>query len=123
MAELVNAINTFTYDNLIGGTEPAAILHNETIVSGAGKLSRGSVLGKITASGKLTLADSTKTDGSQTGNCILAEDVDATSADVVAPVYVTGTFNREALTFGGTDTAAAHEDALRNLNIYLTSIQ
>ena len=123
MAELVNAINTFTYDKLIGGTEPAAILYNATIVSGSGKLSRGSVLGKITASGKLTLAKSTNTDGSQTGNCILAEDVDATSADVVAPVYVAGTFNREALTFGGTDTAAAHEDALRNLNIYLTSIQ
>ena len=121
MAELVNSAASFTYDNLIGGAEPALITKNLTVASGAGVLARGTVLGKITASGKFVKVNSASNDGSQTANCILAATVDATSADAVATVYVTGMFNIEALTFGGTDTYAAHADTLRDLGIYLTS--
>ena len=121
MAELVNSAATFTYDNLIGGAEPALITKNLTIASGAGKLARGTVLGKITASGKFTKANSASSDGSQAANCILATEVDATSADAVATAYVTGMFNIEALTFGGTDAYTAHADTLRDMGIYLTS--
>lgn len=123
MSELVNSAETFAYDNLIGGTEPAIFTANETIVSGAGALPRGRVLGKITASGKLTSVDSTKSDGSEKPYAILAQAADATSADIAAPVCKSGLFNREALTFGGTDTAAKHEDALRDGGIYLTSVK
>ena len=123
MSELVNTVATFNHDKLIGGVEPAVFTANEVIITGAGKLSRGRVLGKLTASGKLISVDSTKTDGSEKPYAILAADVDATSTDVVAPVYKAGPFNREALTFGGTDTAAKHEDALRDANIYLTSVK
>lgn len=121
MAELVNSVTSFTYDNLIGGTDPAPFTANETIASGAGVLPRGRVLGKITASGKLVSVDSTKSDGSEKPYAVLRYPVDATSADVVAQVYKSGMFNREALSFGGADTAAEHEDALRGLDIILTS--
>lgn len=54
-----------------------------TIVSGAGKLAAGTVLGKITASGKFTASPATGTDGSQTAAAVLLAPVDATSADIV----------------------------------------
>ncbi|MGR0183208.1 head decoration protein [Azospirillum aestuarii] len=59
-----------------------------TIVSGAGKLAAGTVLGKITASGKYTASPATGSDGSQTAAAILLSPVDATSADA-AGVAVT----------------------------------
>ena len=117
MAELVNTVSTFSYDGLIGGTDPEPFTKNVTIVSGAGVLPRGRVLGKITASGKFTTVNSANTDGSQTPNCVLAYPVDATSADAIATVYWAGLFNREYLTFGGTDTADTHEAAMRDLDI------
>lgn len=52
------------------------------IVSGSGKLLAGTVLGKITASGKYKPYDNDNADGSQTAAAILVYDVDATSADV-----------------------------------------
>ena len=121
MAELVNNVATFEYDGLIGGCEPAIFTKNITIASGAGKLARGTVLGKVTASGKYLKVNSANTDGSQTAKCVLAYPVDATSTDVVATVYWSGLFNREKLIFGGTDTATTHEDALRDVNIILTT--
>lgn len=57
-----------------------------TIVSGAGKLQPGSVLGKITASGKYTLYNNALATGVETAAAILWDDVDATSADRVAVV-------------------------------------
>ncbi|WP_425057626.1 hypothetical protein SCACP_21430 [Sporomusa carbonis] len=123
MAELVNTVDTYEYDGLIAGTDPAIFTANEIIATGTGVLPRGRVLGKVTATGKLVSVDSTKTDGSEKPYAILAYPVDATSADVVATVYKSGVFNREKLSFGGTDTASQHEDALRDLNIYLTSVK
>lgn len=58
-----------------------------TIASGY-RLSAGTVLGKITASGKYGPYDDTATDGRQTAVGILGEDVDATSSDVGTFMYV-----------------------------------
>lgn len=121
MAELVRDMNEFEYDGLIGGAQPALFTKNVVIASGAGKLGCGTVLGQITASGKYVKVDSTNEDGSQTAKAVLAYPVDATSADVVSTVYWSGRFNREKLIFGGTDAAEDHEDALRNVDIILTS--
>lgn len=55
-----------------------------TIVSGAGSLIAGTVLGKITASGKYKPYDNDATDGSEVAAGILVYDVDATSADKLA---------------------------------------
>lgn len=57
-----------------------------TVVSGSGKLNAGTVLGKITASGKYKPYDDNNSDGSEVAAAILVYDVDATSADVAAVV-------------------------------------
>lgn len=109
---------TFTPDKLIGGDFPIRT-EAATIVSGAGSLPRGRVLGKITASGKLTSVQSDGTDdGRRTPYAVLLEAVDATSADKPAAVALTGEFDSGALTFGGTDTVATHKAALRDLSIF-----
>ena len=108
---------TLNYDNLLAGDYPA-VTDIRTVVTGQ-TLTRGAVLGKITASGKYTLCDSTGADGSEAPVCILAEDCDASGGDLNAAVFLSGAFNEGQLTFGGTVTADDHRDALRDLNIYL----
>lgn len=53
-----------------------------TVVSGAGALPAGRVVGMITASSKVTSYDDDNNDGSETAYGILINAVDATSADV-----------------------------------------
>lgn len=63
-----------------------------TIKSGAGKLSAGTVLGKVTADDKYIVSPNAETagfEGAETATAILGYEVDATSADVDA-VCVTG---------------------------------
>lgn len=61
-----------------------------TIASGAGVLAAGTVLGKITASGKYVLHDpvTPASDGSQNAAAILYGRTDATSADAPAVAIV-----------------------------------
>lgn len=122
MAELVQDVSKQNYDGLIGGTYPHIITGGVTLAAGSGQLKRGTVLGKVTASGNYTIADSSKTDGSQIGSAILIDDTDATEA-INAEVYLTGMFNAEKLTFGGSDTREKQEDNLRNYGIYLTTLK
>lgn len=86
-----------------------------TIASGANAagavLARGTVLGAITAGGKLTRSAAAATDGSQTPKAILAADVDASAADVVAPAYYTGEFADLMMTFGAGHTQATVDAA------------
>lgn len=70
-------------------------------------------------SGKYKQCNSANTDGSQAPQVILAEDCDASGGDAQALIYLSGAFNEAAIGFGGTDTAATHRAALRDLNIYL----
>lgn len=110
------------YDNLFAGTFPVEP-GRETIASGEGVLPRGRVLGRITASGKLASADSADSAaGNHIGVAVLGEAVDATAADVKATVYYTGTFNEDALSFGGSDDKEDHRYALQARNIYLKTI-
>ncbi|MCP5196988.1 MAG: head decoration protein [Gammaproteobacteria bacterium] len=53
-----------------------------TLVSGAGLVKAGTVLGQITASGKYTPYDDGFSDGSETAAAISLYEVDATAADV-----------------------------------------
>jgi hypothetical protein len=59
-----------------------------TVLSGAGVLEAGTVLAKVTASGKYVKAVDTAADGSQTAIAILTRRVDATSADVTDALVV-----------------------------------
>lgn len=105
-------------DNLFVVSNVAVEADTMTILTGQGELKRGSVLGKVTASGKGKLVDNAQTDGSEKVYAILAEDVDTTDGDVKAVIYLSGAYNINSLVFGGDDTAADHKDFARTLSIY-----
>lgn len=108
-------------DNLIAGEYPR-VGRMVTIASGA-NLTKGAVLGKITASGKYKLSASAASDGSEVPDAILAETANAASADVQAVVYFSGEFNELALTLGAGHTASSIKAGLRDKNIYLRTNQ
>ena len=110
-------LGTFTPDNLLAGDFPR-VTQAVTVASG-NVLLRGTVLGRITASGKCAAVDSTQEDGSESPFAVLVDDVDATSEDKPGLAYLTGEFNEESLIFGGTDTADDHRDGCRALSIFL----
>lgn len=117
--QLYTQIGSITPDNLVVGDQSNIIFKGVTILTGQGVLTRGSVIGIITASGKGKLCDKASVDGSEVAKFILADDIDTTSADVVAQCYQSGQFNRDSLTFGGASTPANHEDELRKYGIFL----
>lgn len=110
-------LGEFTHDNLIAGDFPL-VTQDETVLSGESVV-RGELMGKITASAKLKPCDSTASDGSEAPYAIMAEDVDASAADAAGITYHSGQFNQDAVTFGGTDTAATHRAAMRALGLHL----
>lgn len=86
----------------LGETAALNIVNEEIIVaSGAGALLPGTVLGKITASGKYVLHDVALANGAQNAAAILFHEVDATDADVTTVATVNGpaTINGNMLTF------------------------
>lgn len=109
---------TFTPDRLIAGVTPPITKPDAVLISGQ-TLQRGALVGKITASGKLTLSLAAATDGSQIPYGILADYYDASAGDVTCAVYLSGVFNSNAITFGTGQTAAALYDTLRAQEIWL----
>lgn len=87
---------TNTQENLLGAHPPIEI--NITLVSGE-NLSRGHVLGKVTASGKYAGYDADLSDGSESAVAILAEDTDASSGDENTIAYVHGEFQDAGLSW------------------------
>ena len=90
-------MSTWTEDRLRAGDHPVVEVP-VVIESGAGSLVRGTVLGRVTASGKYKAYNASATDGTEVPRGILAQDVDASSADVNASMYVHGEFNEDELT-------------------------
>jgi hypothetical protein len=82
------------------------ITRKGTISSGAGVLARGTLLGKITATGEYVLSLAAAADGSQVPDAVLLETVDATAADVDGAIAVAGKLRDPGLTFGAGHTAA-----------------
>lgn len=92
-----------------------------TIVSGQGKLASGTVVGRITASGKYAAVTVAAADGSQTAAGIVMWADDATSADATAVIIARDAIvARQALSYGAdVDTPAERQavvDALAALN-------
>ena len=109
-------------DQLFAG--PADHIRAENIVLITGQvLTRGALLGKITASGKYTLSLSASSDGSQTPDAILAHDCDATGADKQTVAYKGGWFNETRVVYGTGHTAASVREGLRDKNIQLIKVQ
>jgi hypothetical protein len=104
-------------DNLIAGdfpivTESGIVLTGQTLV-------RGTLMGKITASGKWIKSLSGASDGSETPRAITALAVAAASADVVTTLYVSGEFNQNQVIYGTAHTIASVKQALKALSIFL----
>lgn len=92
--------------NFIAGDSPAIATENGTLITGQNLLAR-SVIGRITASGKLTLCNPAAVDGSQIPVGILVHACDATAADKNVQFYKAGNFFTDALTWhAGFDSAA-----------------
>lgn len=109
---------TYTPDSLLAGNAHLLVGRKVTVLAGQ-VLARGAVLGLITASGKYKLSASAAADGSQTPDLILAEAVDATSADTTVLAYERGDFNSNALTLGAGHTVASIREGLRAKGITL----
>jgi len=92
-----------------------------TIITGAA-LSRGSVLGKITASGKYTLCDKDAVDGSEVPVAVLMDYVDAAAADKEGPIAVTGQFIEESLIFADGTAIADLRDTMWSNNLYTKAL-
>lgn len=73
-------------------------------------------------SGKMKLADKDNVDGSQYVEAILAQAVDATSADKVAATYEQGCFNEGALTFASGETADDRRAEMKLKGFFLRSV-
>jgi hypothetical protein len=115
------AADSVTFDNLFVGDQHTEEIQVKSVnlQGGQGVLKRGTVVGIITASGLAVKVDSSKADGSQLADSILTDDVDTTAGNTVTTAYASGTFNRNALIFGGTDTADKHEAKLREVGIFM----
>jgi len=100
-------------------SEGAGQISREAIViaSGAGALSAGTVLGKVTATGKYIPHSPAGADGSQTAAAVLYADADATTADADAVGIVRlAEVWTERLVWGAAVTTEQHRlDALAEL--------
>lgn len=108
---------TYSPDQLIAGDHPLRSM-GVTVADGQ-TLTRGALLGIITANGKAVLSASAAGDGSEVPVAVLGEDVTADGADVVSFAYVAGDFNENQMTFGAGHTADSVRDGLRERSIYL----
>ena len=113
---------TLAHDKLIAGSTVHLHTRKITLISGQ-NLTRGAVLGKITASGKYNLSLSAAGDGSQTPDAILAQDCDASGGDKEALAYFRGDFAESALTIGTAHTADSIREGLRDKGIILVKSQ
>ncbi len=106
--------DNYIYDNRFAGVGPYKTL-KATILAGAAVIQPGTLLGKITATGKLRPYLASSTDGSQVPYVILADAADVTTGDVVGLAYFEGQFNASWL-IGYT---AANFDQLRNVGLLI----
>lgn len=93
----INTIGTITNGDIFASYKNVRSIPC-TVLIGEGVCVRGTVMGKVTASGKLAIWDTGAQDGRETIYGILGEEVDATSADVDAYVFVDGEFLKDKLT-------------------------
>jgi len=105
MSDLASSaiVATQTYLQLMAG-DSEVVTEEGVIAAGAGTVAKYTVLGRISASGKLVPWAPAASDGSQVPCAILTQPVVAT-ADVRAGVYTGGFFNDAALVW------PAHADA------------
>ncbi|QHB31874.1 head decoration protein [Yersinia canariae] len=108
----------FTPDQLVSG--PLQLVTDTGVIAQAATLSlRGTVLGKIKASGQYIKSVKTATDGSETPVAILVDNVDSTAAAQRGGAYLMGQFNQNSIIYDNSWTLAELKTALRPYSIFL----
>lgn len=104
------------------GSEPCQLVAGDVfeqkeiiVTTGAGVLARGHVLGLVTASLEYDEMDPDAVNGTEVARAILAENVDATSADVKAQAYFVGKYRLSDLQWHSGITDAQKNAALLEL--------
>ena len=109
------------YDELLAGSEIAILTKNVTLKQG--KVYQRGMLLTAKKDGGTDAIKAEQTIKGAAADYILRTDVDATKADTVGTVYVSGRFNREKLIAAAGDTVNAHEEELRTKGIFLSSLK
>lgn len=109
----VSTLETQSVDNVLLGQYEAVDLPG-TLLSGQ-NLTRGTVIGKVTATGKLKAYASGNNDGSENPIGILARDTNASAGDTKTFYYAKGVFNKKGLT--GADANGIDKLAARGVVI------
>lgn len=109
--------DAYTPTDIFGG-EADIVTGSETIASG-NKIAERTVLGRVTATGKLVPLDPDATDGSEKAVAISVTAIDASTADAQGPVYKGGYFNPNALVWPEDITDAQKAAAFDGTPIHL----
>lgn len=119
MANHLEKIGSMEQDHLVIAGGMPILTGARTIKSGQGKLKRGTALALNANDGKLIVLGSATGDGI-TANAILCDDTDASSVDALAEVYISGSFNANALHVASDyELSAADKEKFRLASIYL----
>lgn len=106
----------FVPDQLIAGNLK---LVTEQVTVASGTLIRGTVVGRVTASGNYIASVATATDGSQVPAGIVVDTIDASSAPAQGAIYVMGEFNSNYMTYDASWTLSALTAAARPNNLFI----
>jgi hypothetical protein len=116
-------IATINYDNLFYSDVVKAIPAGVTVASGQGKLKRGTLLAKNSENKMIVLGSDAEDEDVEVkaiADCVLTDEVDATSADADAIAYIQGNFNiNELIVAEGYTISQADKDTLRTKNILI----
>jgi|GEM_PF-618904 len=107
-----------SHNPIVLGGSP--VTENGTLVSGQ-DLADYTVLGRITASGKLAAADQDASDGRENPIGVLVHAVDASGGDKACQFYTGGTLNADLLVWDAGYTAAMQAAAFDNSPLTLVS--
>lgn len=116
-------MGTFEYDGLIIDGSHSLDVKGITIASGQGKLQRGTVLAIGADKKAVILGTKDSAPALYPADCILTDDVDATSADVYTTAYQSGKFNKGALIVKSDyELADTDIDTLRTKGIFVEGV-
>lgn len=110
---------TFTPDRLHAGSFPIATIQGTlTDDQAVGALVRGTVLAQHTDETWAIVHEGGDHTAAKAKG-ILAKDADPSGGDVAAIIYVSGEFNEDRVTLGGTVTLDDVREVLKDHNVYL----
>lgn len=116
----------FTPDSLIVSAKVPLITGGVKLAPKQGVLSRGSIIGKA-ADGLYYQSGTVIEEVTVGASGVLTDNVDtgdsSATLSVIATQYVSGLFNKNALTIKSPSTVDSFEDKLRELGIYMETVQ